>query len=148
MKDEFRDVIGFVGRYKINKYGDVYSTMSNKTLKPTTHMGYKSYLLRNSGKYTRVRLSRMIYEAFIGPIPEKMMIDHIDRNRSNNSISNLRCVDSYGNQFNRIARRTFFTGTSWAYGTKIFGALYKKAGFDSEEDAFLACEKLRSSFNR
>ena len=34
-------------------------------------------------------LNRLVYEAFWGPIPEKMEIDHLDACRVNNSLDNL-----------------------------------------------------------
>ncbi len=35
---------------------------------------------------------RLVYEAFNGPIPEGMIVDHIDGNRANNALSNLRLI--------------------------------------------------------
>ena len=33
---------------------------------------------------------RMVMDAFVGPCPENMTVDHIDRNRKNNELKNLR----------------------------------------------------------
>lgn len=51
------------------------------------------------GLYWRVRIDkvsyqvhRLIYEHFFGNIPDGMVIDHIDRDRSNNRLSNLRLL--------------------------------------------------------
>lgn len=43
---------------------------------------------------------RLVWEAFNGPIPEGMVIDHIDGNRSNNALSNLRLVTQSENMSN------------------------------------------------
>ena len=46
---------------------------------------------------------RMVYEAFKGEIPEGLEIDHIDRNKRNNSPDNLRVVTRSENIGNRAA---------------------------------------------
>jgi len=43
---------------------------------------------------------RLIYILFKDEIPEKLMIDHIDQNRLNNNIENLRAVDRGINRMN------------------------------------------------
>lgn len=45
-------------------------------------------------------IHRIIWEMFNGPIPEGMQIDHIDRNRLNNHLWNLRLVTPEGNSHN------------------------------------------------
>ena len=57
--------------------------------------------------YIRVRISgkefrahRLIWEMFNGPIPEGMLIDHIDRDVFNNRIENLRLVTRQQNNAN------------------------------------------------
>lgn len=134
---------GFEGKYKISNTGAVWSCHHQKMMRSTLHRGYLCILLQRDNKIFRKRISRLVYEAFIGTIPPGLLVDHIDRNKLNNEPINLRCVTAFGNQFNRVARRTLYTGTSWAYGTRIFGQLYKKSGFYSEEEAFVACESLR-----
>jgi hypothetical protein len=73
---------------------------------------------------TRIRgkrffLHRIIWEMFVGPIPDKMVIKHIDGNRSNNRISNLRLVTRSQIQSDlhkprhRIGRTSEFLGVSW-----------------------------------
>ncbi|WPJ68535.1 hypothetical protein OMDBNIEC_00049 [Salmonella phage STP-SP5] len=53
---------------------------------------------------------RIIWEMFKGPIPEGLMIDHIDRNRSNNRIENLRLVSRSGNAKNQKLPSTNTSG--------------------------------------
>ena len=43
-------------------------------------------------------VSRLVYEAFHGPIPPKMQIDHLDGNRINNCLENLMLVTARQNQ--------------------------------------------------
>lgn len=58
--------------------------------------------------YIRVRVNgkeyrahRVIWEMFNGPIPEGMLVDHIDRDVYNNRIENLRLVTRQQNNANR-----------------------------------------------
>lgn len=41
-----------------------------------------------------IRVHHAVWTAFVGPIPEGCTLDHIDRNRSNNSLCNLRVANS------------------------------------------------------
>lgn len=51
----------------------------------------------------RYQSHRLIWAMQYGSIPENMMIDHIDGDRSNNRITNLRLANDSQNQFNRRA---------------------------------------------
>lgn len=71
------------------------------------------YITVERKKYRRARL---IYLAHTGHWPTHQ-IDHIDRNRTNDSIHNLRDVASTENNFNRGTRvdnTSGHTGVSWA----------------------------------
>ena len=48
-------------------------------------------------------IHRLVWETFNGKIPEDMVIDHIDGNRSNNALSNLRLVTQAENMNNAQA---------------------------------------------
>ena len=70
-----------------------------------------------SGGYYQVRkerklqlVHRVIWEIFNGAIPEGMFIDHIDGNRVNNKISNLRVVKREGNARNSKKRKDNTSG--------------------------------------
>ena len=47
---------------------------------------------------------RIVWELHFGPIPEGKVIDHIDRDKSNNRIENLRCVSQSENMTNQPQR--------------------------------------------
>lgn len=61
--------------------------------------GYR--LINYKGK--NYRIHRLVVEAFIGPIPEGFEVDHIDRDRSNNDVTNLRIVTHSENCRNRAS---------------------------------------------
>jgi hypothetical protein len=51
------------------------------------------------------RAHRLIYQTFIGKIPNGLEVDHIDHNRHNNSINNLRLVTHSQNMLLAYARK-------------------------------------------
>lgn len=88
--------------YKINSDGIVININTNKILKHNINNGYYDVTLIKNKKHYRVKIHRLLANAFIPKIKDKPYIDHIDGNRLNNSISNLRWVDAYDNYHNTI----------------------------------------------
>lgn len=60
-------------------------------------------------------VSRLVWIYHFGEIPEGMQIDHIDRNRHNNVIGNLRTVTASTNMRNRriLGKTSKYRGVSW-----------------------------------
>ncbi len=88
------------------------------------HVNDWGYAVRNKrvtkGKFTTVGMAREIMEP-----PAGMEVDHIDRNKLNNSKSNLRIVDKQKNVWNRGANGNNLTGikgVGWHKGHKKFHA--------------------------
>jgi hypothetical protein len=52
-----------------------------------------------------VLLHTAVYSTFSGIIPEGMTVDHVDRDRSNNSLSNLRLASRHDQRINQRKRR-------------------------------------------
>ena len=69
---------------------------------------HQSYAVKVNNISTRVH--RIVWELHNGEIPNKMQIDHIDRNPLNNKISNLRLVDNKTNARNQSFRLTNTSG--------------------------------------
>jgi hypothetical protein len=65
----------------------------------STGDGYIQHKCNASKKH--LYLHRFVYELAYGSIPEGLQIDHIDGNRTNNFLSNLRLVSHQQNQWNR-----------------------------------------------
>lgn len=71
------------------------------------------YCNEDKDGYIRVRISgkeyrahRIIWEMFNGPIPEGLLIDHIDRDVYNNRIENLRLVTRQQNNMNSGSKKS------------------------------------------
>lgn len=120
MKEEWKDVgiikgVDYTGMYQVSNYGEVKSlnynhTGKEKILTPISNSrGYLSVGLSKNGKCTLERINRIVGLTFI-PIPEqlkhlpldKLEVDHIDGNRTNNRLDNLRWADRSGNERNPI----------------------------------------------
>lgn len=104
--------------------------------------------IRTSYRRKKYLAHRIIYEMFNGPISEGMEVDHINRNRRDNRLSNLRLVSHQDNMRNmpRLnTNKSGSTGVSWFKrdcrwrATITINRRQKHIGyFDSFEDALAA----------
>ena len=90
--EQWKWIKGFEGDYKISSEGRIksYKGKSEKimSLCPNSD-GYLGTSLRKNGKGVSVKAHKLVAEAFI-PNPEKKeTINHIDEDKTNNSVSNL-----------------------------------------------------------
>lgn len=66
--------------------------------------GYRVFTPRwNDGRKVKISLHRVIYAKYNGPLDSRMVVDHIDGNRSNNRPDNLRLVSWEENRRHRAA---------------------------------------------
>lgn len=101
MKIEIKDFPGYV----IDNNGGVYK--NNKLIKSFNRKGYKTVTLSNKGYRKHLFIHRLVAAAFI-PNPEnKPCIDHIDGDRTNNHVSNLRWVTQLENCNNPITKERY-----------------------------------------
>ena len=101
-KEVWKDVVGYEGLYQISNTGRV------KTIKPRykdkvilkslndTH-GYKNIWLYKNKIRKRIKIHRLVAQAFIPNISNKPFVNHIDGKKSNNSVKNLEWVTSSEN---------------------------------------------------
>ena len=91
--------------YEVSNFGEVRNASTQKVLSHREDKdGYDSVHLRigintEHGKYMLIH--RMVADAFMEPIEGKPYVDHIDRDRKNNKLDNLRFVDAKENAANR-----------------------------------------------
>lgn len=74
----------------LDSNGDVeyVELVDGKVIKPYTSQGYQVIWI--NGKIHT--LHRVLYAWFIGSVPRKMVVDHIDENKLNNRLSNLQLL--------------------------------------------------------
>ena len=99
---EFEFIKGYENLYKINRNGEVYSCHYNKIIKPQLKVdGYLFIHLSKEGirkKFYVHRITALQYIENPDNLPE---VDHIDRNKQNNCVENLRWVTRIMNARNK-----------------------------------------------
>lgn len=92
---------GFENLYEVSDTGLIRRVDSQRELKLTENQeGYYSVHFSNKDKRKRLRVSRLVAEAFLDNPDNKKEVDHIDTNIQNNNVSNLRWVTRYENMHN------------------------------------------------
>ena len=94
--EEWKDIPAYQGKYQVSNLGNVKSLNYNRTgkekiLKPVK--GGDNYLhvyLCKNGKQKNIKIHRLVAEAFIPKTDGKEFVDHIDGDRQNNNVNNLR----------------------------------------------------------
>ena len=157
MEEIYKKIDGY-DNYEVSNLGNVRNIDTGKILKHIdNNHGYLQVGLHKNGTKKFFRIHRLIALYFI-PNPEKLpFIDHIDRNRTNNSISNLRWI-SQSNNLRNITKRQ---NTS----SKFIGVCFDKARgkyraairfdnnkkcigyYEKEEDAGLAFDNFVKQHN-
>lgn len=110
MKIQWRDIAGYEGRYQVSNTGLVKSCEHYHPviIKGTPTLRHRKEQLLKQWKRSRYLLVDLwadgerdvrtvhilVYEAFVGPIPEGYQIHHKDKNRFNNCVDNLECLTS------------------------------------------------------
>ena len=95
------EIIKDYDRYFINKQGQIYSRWYKKLLTQQIMDGYYYVDLTNDTGRHKCRIHRLLALQYLQTDDITLEIDHIDRNRANNNVDNLRWVSHYDNCLNR-----------------------------------------------
>ncbi len=145
VNEEWRTISEYEN-YQISNLGRVKNIKTERILKPAIEeRGYHRTSLYKDGKVSKFHIHRLVAQEFVENPTEKLYIDHIDRNSSNNCINNLRWVSSSQNQMNRTKssnKSSAFKGVSfnkklgkWSCQIIIDGKKQHHGIFEIEQDA-------------
>lgn len=101
-----KSVPGYEGLYSVSDCGRLYSHFARCLLRPHTRPdGYVQTTLHKLGEPRRLYVHRIVMCAFAGmSLDDDRQVDHIDGNKANNALSNLRMVTNSQNQQARFGR--------------------------------------------
>lgn len=109
MKEIWKDIDGYDGRYQVSNLGNVRITSYRNTgmkrlMKISlTNCGYCKVELYRDKKGKMQYVHRLVAMAFIPNPHNKPQVNHIDGNKTNNSVSNLEWASASDNQLHSIA---------------------------------------------
>lgn len=106
MVEVWKDVVGFEG-YKVSNYGKVKTVKFGRDsiLHTSLARGYPHVTLYKNGIKNTKSVHRIVAEAFIPNTNNLPQVDHIDGNRANAALSNLRWCTAKENQNFEIAQK-------------------------------------------
>ena len=97
-RESHRPVIGYEGVYTIGDQGTVTRIECGAKRRPIKAYGgsngYLQVRLWRNGCRRTVRIHRMVAEAFLGPRPTGLTVNHKDGDKINNCVGNLEYVTS------------------------------------------------------
>ena len=115
--EEWRDVVGYEGYYMVSSFGRVVSLgrtirfFSGNKFKPPHLMSdvsnanrYNKVTLKVNGTKKPIEVHKLVATAFLSNPYSYRCIDHIDGDKTNNHISNLRFCTDMQNQNNPVTR--------------------------------------------
>ena len=167
----WKNIPGYEGYYQVSNLGRVRSfyrvrtyksgaskLLEGKMLKPTMSKGYKQVILTMNGRRRSFKISQLVAMAFLGHKPDghKLVVDHINGNRSDDRVENLRIVTHRANTSTCFRTDNGTLGSKyvgvcwhisslqWSSGIRHDGISTHLGLFDNEIDASDAYQKALS----
>ena len=133
---EFSYIENFDG-YFVSKCGKIYSDKTGRILKPwINNNGYERIELGG----TRIFIHQAVAVAYLGwkPGDRSRHLDHIDANKTNNHVSNLRIISVRDNVYkekNKLTGAQLTSGGKWMAQIRVNGWLQYLGSYDTQEQA-------------
>ncbi len=119
MQEEFRKIQGY-DNYSVSNFGNVRNDKTGRILKHRVRNGYYYVELCKNSKRKNNYLHRIIAKTFIPNPQNKKFVDHIDNNRLNNNLENLRWATYQENNHNTKMRSNNTSGIKGVNWNKTF----------------------------
>jgi len=160
MKENWKDIVGFEGKYQVSNMGRVRSLphwvnsgaggrmIKGRILKPNIHNG-KSYTSIEIGKGNWRLVHRLVAEAFIPNPYNKPQVNHIDGNKNNPHADNLEWVTGGENMrhaYNVGLQKTIY-GAEHPYAWKKIKAINKDGTEHIFKSIKFCCQELGMRYN-
>lgn len=138
MEEIWKDIEGYEGLYQVSNLGRVKSFLKNKYVGAirafaTDKDGYFTIVLHKPGQKYNKKVHRLVATAFIPNPLNKPCIDHINTNRKDNRVDNLRwCTvkENAGNPLTRAHISTAKTGTKASEDTKKLFSMIRQGALN------------------
>lgn len=121
INEEWRDVVGYEGLYKISNKGRIKSlqrtakskngsirTVSEKLRKINKNKsGYLMVILNKEGEKKGLKLHRLVAQSFLDNPENLPQVNHRNENKQDNRVENLEwCTQDYNNKYGTRTERT------------------------------------------
>jgi len=119
MEEIWKSIGGFEGIYQISNCGNVRSVKRSKNLKHNNSHGYFTVDLYLNGIRKKIRVHRLVAEAFIPNPDNKPEVNHEDGVKTNNNASNLTWMTHSENGLHAYRTGLNYTVTNTYWKGKI-----------------------------
>tara|TARA_R110002012_G_C11234954_1_gene564581 strand:+ start:12 stop:512 length:501 start_codon:yes stop_codon:yes gene_type:complete len=147
MTEIWKEINGYPD-YKISTLGRVKSYKKEEIIKSyiiDKVSGYKRVQLYHNGKRKTINIHRLVALNFLPNYYNLPEVDHKDRNRTNNSIYNLRWVSISEQNINKSNYRTDIEEQDPKKRAYIYNKLYKQRIIDTKKFYCNTCNKAFQS---
>ena len=149
--NDFEDIKGYEGLYKINRKGDILGVKYNKILKPNvSKIGYIQVGLSRNNQRKQYLLHRLLSIQYLDNPENKRCVDHIDRNKQNNCLGNLRWATDSENSSNISVNGSIYITRSNTFQASYFYEPRKRMNktFKTKEECETWLEQIKIEYPR
>lgn len=136
--------------YAVDTLGNVWhiGTFENVRLAKRLNIGsYPKVMISIGGKKKTINIHKLVWETLNGPAPTGLVIDHIDRVKTNSAISNLRLLTPLQNSWNKDSINISYSRYGWYANITACGVTHKLGKFPTKEEARAAYLTAKSIYH-